>query len=227
MLSLIRTLIPLHVTPTMHGACLLLHRLLTATSLKSTPSDIDLIISMKRNNGMKNLKPTDVIKRLITASLVTLGIYILTVIIVAAIFENLGEYFILASSVLYSAVFSYFCIYYLYERDGSGVNIIFSEYKGKQYSVKKDIPVMFKHEYKTIAAFFTINLFSWLLTRLDLLLFGKRLISLPLIIFAPIQFVGEALPSWCGNILGYIVGALMVSVIYLVMIAFFRKRWSK
>ncbi len=176
---------------------------------------------------MKNKSTFQIIKRFITAALVTFAVYILTATVLFALLENVGENIIFAVSLIYSTVFSYFCIYYMYVRDGSGVNLIFAEYKDKNFSIIRDIPVMLKHEYKTLIVFWGINILSWLLIRIENLLFGKRVLSVLLIFFAPIQFVGEALPSWCGNILGYIVGALMVSVIYLVMVTFFRKHWSK
>ena len=59
------------------------------------------------------------------------------------------------------------------------------------------------------------------------LIFGKRVLSVLLIFFAPIQLIGDGLPSWGRNILGYVVGACMVSVIYLIMMAFVRKHGSK
>ena len=176
---------------------------------------------------MKNKNTVEIIKRFITASLVTFGVYLLTATVLYALFENVGEYVIFVVSLIYSAVFSYFCIYYMYVRDGSGVNAVFSEYKDKSFSIVKDVPVMLRHEWKIIAVFWGINIFSWLLINGEKLLFGKRVLSVLLIFFAPIQFIGETLPSWGGNILGFLVGALIVSVIYLVMILFFRKHWIK
>ena len=176
---------------------------------------------------MKNKKTAELIKEIITASLVTFAVYLLSATVLYAFLENVGEYVIFIVSLIYSAVFSYFCIYYIYVRDGSGVNAVFAEYKDKSFTIVKDVPVMLKREWKMIAVFWGINIFSWLLINGEKLIFGKRVLSVLLIFFAPIQFIGEGLPSWGRNILGYVVGAFMVSVIYLIMMAFFRKHWSK
>ena len=176
---------------------------------------------------MKNKNFSEILKRFITATLVSFAVYLLTATILFAVFESVGEYALFAVSVVYSAVFSYFYIYYLYIRDVSGIDVVFSEYKDKSFSIIKDLPVMLKREYKVILAIWVVNILSWLLIRVEQLLLGKRFVSNLFIFFAPIQFVGEALPSWGWNILGYVIGALMTSVIYMIMITFFRKHWSK
>ena len=62
---------------------------------------------------MKNKNTVEIIKRFITASLVTFAVYLLTATVLYAFLENVGEYVIFVVSLIYSAVFSYFCIYYI------------------------------------------------------------------------------------------------------------------
>ena len=46
-----------------------------------------------------------------------------------------------------------------------------------------------------------------------------------LLIFAPLNIVGIALPEWANGILGYLLGTILCFAIYLLELVIFRKKW--
>ena len=86
---------------------------------------------------------------------------------------------------------------------------------------------MLKNEYKALIVFSFINIASWLLILLDRLLFAKRTFTALLIVYTPVQMIGTVLPSAGGGIIGFIAASVMVTVLYVIMIMLFRKKWSK
>ena len=165
---------------------------------------------------------------LISASAKTLAIYIFTILILAAFFENYNHILIPIASVIYPAVFCYLFLYSRYVSSGTGTNELFHVYKNKPYTVLGDIKELFKAEWKYLLSFLAMNAGCMLLCTLDKLIFGKRAVfTLLTFVFAPLNMVASMLPSFAYNIIGYLTATVILWCIYIPMVLLFRKKMSK
>ena len=178
---------------------------------------------MKKNSVLKKF-----LGPLINASAKTLAVYIFTIIILAAFFENYNHILLPIASIIYPAVFCYLFLYSRYVSSGAGTNELFSVYKDKPYTVLGDIKEMFVSEWKYLLSFFAMNMGCMLLCMFDKLIFGKRAILTTLtFVFAPLNMVASMLPSFAYNIIGYLLSTVILWSIYIPMVMLFRKKMSK
>ena len=171
-----------------------------------------------------------IFKRTTHASLITLGVYIITSLFVSllgAIFEDHKILFTVVLSIIYSAAFCYVYIYYTYLRTGEGIKLSFSEYKDKKWTIKDDLRLVLKQEYRTLIVFAAINVGSWMFINLESYLLGKRIVTALLFVYAPMQLIGQIFPPTLGRLAGFVAASVLIAPIYVIMIMFFRRKWSK
>ena len=132
---------------------------------------------------------------------------------------------LLIYSLVFMAVFNLLLIYITYIRKSLGEDDAAQDFQNGYWGFKKDILYLFKRELSTFIAFAMINGASWILISIDKLIFSKRTVTAILLIFAPLNIVGIALPEWANSILGYLLGTILCFAIYLLELVMFRKKW--
>lgn len=128
--------------------------------------------------------------------------------------------------VVYIAnVYSY--IIFRYISDGSGKRKVLSDYPDTYPGILKDTAKIVRDEKMTFIAFFALAAFCWIFTCIDLAIFkNQRFLSVPVIfVFISIHFPVSLLPLSEKNIIGYLAGALILCIFYVVGLAVARKIW--
>lgn len=177
----------------------------------------------------------DKIKHLTIASLITIVIYIATYWITSALMNEFPKSMYILAIIVYSivlmGVFNLIFIRRIYVKNSTGENIASCDFKDGYWGLKHDIAEMFKRELSTLSALAIINITTWFLISMDKLIFSKRTITAILLIYAPLNVIGVALPSWANSILGYLLGTILCFAIYLLELVIYRKRlyvyWNK
>ena len=166
--------------------------------------------------------------RLTLASFLTLLIYFVANALITAFLNELSVIIALIILVVLIMVLYVFIVIYLtYIRTGLGEETLWNDYPDTYKGTAFDFKVVFREEQKTFLIIFAIDMASWVLTGIDKLIFGKTTITAILLVYAPLNIVGIMLPSWLNGILGYLVGALLVSGIYLLALVMLRRKWYK
>lgn len=132
---------------------------------------------------------------------------------------------LLIYSLVFMTVFNLILIYITYIRKSLGENDALQDFQNGYWGFKKDILCLFKRELSALITFAIINGASWILISIDKLIFSKRTVTAILLIFAPLNIVGIALPEWANSILGYLLGTILCFAIYLFELVIFRKKW--
>lgn len=165
------------------------------------------------------------------ACAVSFVFYIVTALITAAIageaLESLRIVTTLLSSIIYMCIFCLVLIYLFYIRKSKGEDMALKDFENGYPGMKGDIALLFRREIKVLVAFVVINAACWSIISIDRLIFSRRTVSAVLLLYAPLNVIGEALPSFANGILGYLVGTVLCFAIYLFALLLFRKRWYK
>lgn len=159
-------------------------------------------------------------------SLLTLIFYIIAYAVIGAVTRKISESFsifisLLILSIFVMMVYSYLFIYINYIRHGYIEDSLFNkdEYSG----IKDDIIKFLKNEKSIFITVALVNMGSWLLISLEKLIFGKRVLTAILLIYAPMNIISVALPEWLNGILGYITGSICIYLFYIIELAVIRK----
>ena len=132
---------------------------------------------------------------------------------------------LLIYSLVFMTIFNLILIYITYIRKSLGEDDAVQDFQNGYWGFKKDILYLLNRELSTFIAFAMINGASWMLISIDKLIFSKRTVTAILLIFAPLNIVGIALPDWANGILGYLLGTILCFAIYLLELVIFRKKW--
>lgn len=158
-------------------------------------------------------------------SLLTLIFYLIAYAIIGAVTREISDSFSVFTALLILSLFvmmlySYLFIHINYIRNGYIEDSLFNK---DEYSGIKDDIIKFLNGEKSI--FITaacINMGSWLLISLEKLIFGKRVLTAILLIYAPMNIISVALPEWLNGILGYITGSICIYLFYIIELAIIR-----
>ena len=165
------------------------------------------------------------------ACALSLIIYLATYWITSAWMNQTAEPLHLVALGIYSLVFmiafDLVLIYIVYVRNSVGEDDAVRDFQNGYWGINTEIKYLFKRELLTLIVFALINGASWMLISIDKLIFSKRTITAILLIYAPLNIVGVALPAWANGILGYLLGTILCFVIYLLELVIFRKKWYK
>ena len=168
-------------------------------------------------------------KNITISSAVCLVIYIATNWVVTAFTKEVQSQTValILFSIFLMGIFAFLLVYFTYIRTESGKEIVRADYPDASRGVISDIKLVFKQEINTFAAILAINLAVWLIISVDKLIFAKRTFSAILLLYAPLNIIGVVLPDWANEILSYIIGSILCSAIYLVLLVLVRKKWYK
>ena len=171
------------------------------------------------------------LKPITIASALSLILYIATYWLTSALMNSAPKPLYLLALTLYSLVFmgafALLLIYFSKIRKSTGDTDAMKDFENGYWGFLTDIKFLFRQERAVLLAFALINGASWALISLDKLIFSKRTVTAILLVYAPLNIVGIALPTWANSILGYLAGTVLCFAIYLLELAIFRKKWYR
>ena len=165
------------------------------------------------------------------ASIITLVAYIAFYVIWGAILNALDDPMLslLIISLMTTVAFGFFLLYTSKIRKSVGEDEVVSDYKDKQYiSFADDFKLVLKRESKMLICIVSIVLICFILNTFDSVVFGKKTISFPTFLFAPMCLFDSMI-----NIpfVGYLLSAILDCLTYVVFLLLYRKKkydyWMK
>lgn len=170
-------------------------------------------------------------KQITVACAITMLLYLATYWITSALMNEAAEPMYRLVLGIYSlvlmSVFDLILIRFAHIKKSVGEKAAMQDFKDGYRGLKTDISFLFKRELPTLITLAMINGASWILISLDKLIFSKRTVTAVLLLYAPLNVIGVALPEWGNSILGYLLGTVFCYAIYLAELAMLRKKWYK
>lgn len=106
-------------------------------------------------------------------------------------------------------------------RRSVGENEVMADYREHPYTtMADDLKLIFKKEAKTLILMMALVLTTYVLNRLDMLIFGKKMISHITFPYITMSLFGSLFPI---RIIGYLLSAVLNPVAYLIALALYRK----
>ena len=161
------------------------------------------------------------------ASLVTLVVYLLCQALINAILHGLDDRLILLTqAILTTFAYAFFLLYFLKIRKGEAEKEVLEDYTETEYpGMKADLKNVWKKEKAALIMIFIIIISCFVLNIVDTFLLPEWFISLPTIIYMPMCFFALVLEHM--YIIGYILSAVAICVIYILVLLVYRRRLYK
>lgn len=122
-----------------------------------------------------------------------------------------------------SLVFCVFLVYFIHVYDGSGEKGIWEEYPNKYPGIFKDMIKIVKRDYTVILAILALGVSCTLLWTVNEFLFHNKLLDAITYLF----FTTTSLAAVIDGPLGHLLGALTTCLLYVIVLAVFRRHWRK
>ena len=165
------------------------------------------------------------------ASIITLVAYIAFYVIWGAILNALDDptLSLLIISLMTTVTFGFFLLYTSKIRKSVGEDEVVSDYKDKQYiSFADDFKLVLKRESKMLICIASIVLICFILNTFDSVVFGKKTISFPTFLFAPMCLFDSMISI---PFVGYLLSAILDCLTYIASLLIYRKKkydyWMK
>ena len=165
------------------------------------------------------------------ASIITLVAYIAFYVIWGAILNALDDptLSLLIISLMTTVAFGFFLLYTSKIRKSVGEDEVVSDYKDKQYiSFADDFKLVLKRESKMLICIASIVLICFILNTFDSVVFGKKTISFPTFLFAPMCLFDSMISI---PFVGYLLSAILDCLTYMAFLLIYRKKkydyWMK
>lgn len=165
------------------------------------------------------------------ASIITLVAYIAFYVIWGAILNALDDptLSLLIISLMTTVAFGFFLLYTSKIRKSVGEDEVVSDYKDKQYiSFADDFKLALKRESKMLICIVSIVLICFILNTFDSVVFGKKTISFPTFLFAPMCLFDSMISI---PFVGYLLSAILDCLTYIASLLIYRKKkydyWMK
>ena len=165
------------------------------------------------------------------ASIITLVAYIAFYVIWGAILNALDDptLSLLIISLMTTVAFGFFLLYTSKIRKSVGEDEVVSDYKDKQYiSFADDFKLVLKRESKMLICIASIVLICFILNTFDSVVFGKKTISFPTFLFAPMCLFDSMISI---PFVGYLLSAILDCLTYIASLLVYRKKkydyWMK
>lgn len=172
-----------------------------------------------------------VILNILVASLITLVAYLLLAAIWLTALNFIKNELVkqLALALLTAAAFAFALLYKVKIRGNAGDTELSADYRDEPYGgLIADLKRVARRERGYLVGIAATVLACFLLNTLDMLIFGKKILSFPTVFFAPMCFFSTAIPV---PFVGYAVSALTDCALYLLFLLLFRRRryryWNK
>lgn len=171
------------------------------------------------------------VKQITLVSVITMIIWISTSWITGAFMNEATPSTYQIALWIYSfalmAVFALVLIYWAHVKKSDGEEMALEDFRDGYWGIKKDLALIFGRERMMIIALFLINMSSWVLISLDKLIFAKRTVTVLLLVYAPLNTIGTALPLWLNSVLGYVLGSVFCAALYLLELVLLRRKWYR
>ena len=165
------------------------------------------------------------------ASIITLVAYIAFYVIWGAILNALDDptLSLLIISLMTTVAFGFFLLYTSKIRKSVGEDEVVSDYKDRQYiSFADDFKLILKRESKMLICIVSIVLICFILNTFDSVVFGKKTISFPTFLFAPMCLFDSMISI---PFVGYLLSAILDCLTYIASLLIYRKKkynyWMK
>ena len=165
------------------------------------------------------------------SSIITLVAYIAFYVIWGAILNALDDptLSLLIISLMTTVAFGFFLLYTSKIRKSVGEDEVVSDYKDKQYiSFADDFKLVLKRESKMLICIASIVLICFVLNTFDSVVFGKKTISFPTFLFAPMCLFDSMISI---PFVGYFLSAILDCLTYIASLLIYRKKkydyWMK
>ena len=165
------------------------------------------------------------------ASIITLVAYIAFYVIWGAILNALDDptLSLLIISIMTTVAFGFFLLYTSKIRKSVGEDEVVSDYKDRQYiSLADDFKLVLKREAKMLICIVSIVLICFILNTFDSVVFGKKTISFPTFLFAPMCLFDSMISI---PFVGYLLSAILDCLTYIASLLIYRKKkydyWMK
>lgn len=165
------------------------------------------------------------------ASIITLVAYIAFYVIWGAILNGLDDptLSLLIISLMTTVAFGFFLLYTSKIRKSVGEDEVVSDYKDRQYiSLADDFKLVLKRESKMLICIVSIVLICFILNTFDSVVFGKKTISFPTFLFAPMCLFDSMISI---PFVGYLLSAILDCLTYIASLLIYRKKkydyWMK
>ena len=165
------------------------------------------------------------------ASIITLVAYIAFYVIWGVILNALDDptLSLLIISLMTTVAFGFFLLYTSKIRKSVGEDEVVSDYKDKQYiSFADDFKLVLKREAKMLICIASIVLICFILNTFDSVVFGKKTISFPTFLFAPMCLFDSMISI---PFVGYLLSAILDCLTYIASLLIYRKKkydyWMK
>ena len=165
------------------------------------------------------------------ASIITLVAYIAFYVIWGAILNALDDptLSLLIISLMTTVAFGFFLLYTSKIRKSVGEDEVVSDYKDRQYiSFADDFKLVLKRESKMLICIASIVLICFILNTFDSVVFGKKTISFPTFLFAPMCLFDSMISI---PFVGYLLSAILDCLTYIASLLIYRKKkydyWMK
>ena len=172
-----------------------------------------------------------ILLNIIFASIITLVAYIAFYVIWGAILNALDDptLSLLIISLMTTVAFGFFLLYTSKIRKSVGEDEVVSDYKDKQYiSFADDFKLVLKRESKMLICIASIVLICFVLNTFDSVVFGKKTISFPTFLFAPMCLFDSMISI---PFVGYLLSAILDCLTYIASLLIYRKKkydyWKK
>ena len=165
------------------------------------------------------------------ASIITLVAYIAFYVIWGVILNALDDptLSLLIISLMTTVAFGFFLLYTSKIRKSVGEDEVVSDYKDRQYiSFADDFKLVLKREAKMLICIASIVLICFILNTFDSVVFGKKTISFPTFLFAPMCLFDSMISI---PFVGYLLSAILDCLTYIASLLIYRKKkynyWMK
>ena len=165
------------------------------------------------------------------ASIITLVAYIAFYVIWGAILNALDDptLSLLIISLMTTVAFGFFLLYTSKIRKSVGEDEVVSDYKDRKYiSLVDDFKLVLKRESKMLICIASIVLICFILNTFDSVVFGKKTISFPTFLFAPMCLFDSMISI---PFVGYLLSAILDCLTYIASLLIYRKKkydyWMK
>ena len=165
------------------------------------------------------------------ASIITLVAYIAFYVSWGVILNALDDptLSLLIISLMTTVAFGFFLLYTSKIRKSVGEDEVVSDYKDRQYiSFADDFKLVLKREAKMLICIASIVLICFILNTFDSVVFGKKTISFPTFLFAPMCLFDSMISI---PFVGYLLSAILDCLTYIASLLIYRKKkydyWMK
>ena len=165
------------------------------------------------------------------ASVLTMVIYIALSAVWGAILNELEnttlQLFLIA--LMTTVAYGFALLWVSKIRKSVGEDEVMADYREQPYTtLTNDLKLVFRKETKTLILMTVLVLTTYILNRLDMLIFGKKMISHITFPYITMSFFGSLFSI---KIIGYLLSAVLNSVVYLIALVLYRKKkytyWMK